>query len=135
MEIDHLGIACVNIHKAKFLYEQLGFVETKKLIVDPDRNLEYIFMRNGVHQIELISSHDKSKKSDVDGILSETKTLGNKIYHVCYLTKDMKADINKYVTLGYKLIKPPSKAIACENREVAFLLHFELGVIELLVHP
>lgn len=132
MKIDHIGIACPDVSKAKAHYERLGFAETQRLVVDQGRNLEYVFMANGDYKIELIASHDKSLKSDIDGILKESKPFGHKIYHVCYLTRDMAADIAKYRGLGYKLIKPPAKAIACGNREVAFLIHFELGIVELL---
>ena len=132
MKIDHIGIACKNISQAQKQYEQLGFVIIKDLITDFERNLDYIFMENEGYVIELVAVNDSQRKSDIDTILAQVKLIGYKMYHVCFLTNDMDTSIKKYLTLGYKLIKLPAPAIACDNKCVAFLIHIELGMIELL---
>lgn len=132
MEIDHLGIACKDIQLAKKQYIKLGYVITKELVTDFTRNLDYIFMKNGSLAIELISKHDFQHKSDIDNILSQERMIGNKMYHVCYISTDLIADIKKFKNQGYKLIRPPSKAIACDNKTVAFLIHIDFGIIELI---
>lgn len=132
MKIHHIGIACLNIEIAKKQYLDLGFVVSQELITDSSRNLDYIFMKNEDMQIELVAKHLLSEKSDIDTILAQVKMIGNKMYHICFLTNDMMKDIEKYIGLGYKLIKAPSKAVACNNKNIAFLIHFHFGLIELL---
>lgn len=132
MEIDHIGIACENINLAKKQYTDLGFVVSKELITDFSRNLDYIFMKNGSLTIELIAKHETNLKSDIDNIISQKKLIGNKMYHICYVSQNLEKDINEFIKRGYKLIKPPSIAIACDNNIVAFLFHFDHGVVELI---
>jgi methylmalonyl-CoA/ethylmalonyl-CoA epimerase len=132
MKIDHIGIACLDIQKAKGKYLELGYVVTKDLITDFGRNLDYIFMKMDSITIELICKHDKSKESDIDNIIAQQKIIGNKMYHICYTSSNLEEDINRYKRLGYKLIKSPSVAVACDNKIVAFLIHLEMGIIELI---
>lgn len=132
MKIDHIGIACSDLRVAQKQYTELGYKVTQDLISDETRNLDYIFMENNGVVIELVGVTDKTKASDIDNILKNVKMLGNKMYHTCYLTKNINADIKKYENLGYTLLKVPTPAIACGNRNIAFLIHFSLGLIELL---
>ncbi len=132
MIIDHIGIACKNINTAKLQYEELGYCVTQQLVYDPSRNLDYLFMANGNYTIELIGIHDATLKSDIDTILAQEKMVGNKMYHICYRTADMNSDIENFKILGYKLIKPPASAIACNNKMVAFMVNVDFGIIELL---
>jgi methylmalonyl-CoA/ethylmalonyl-CoA epimerase len=132
MEIHHFGIACYDINKTKNQYEFLGFEVSKNLITDYDRNLDYIFLTNNDIQIELIAKHNKDLKSDIDLILEQKKIIGNKIYHICYVSYDLDLDIKNLENQGYKLIKSPSKAIAADNKKVAFLINSDIGIIELI---
>lgn len=132
MKIDHIGIACSDIEQAKQQYIDLGYIVTKQLITDHGRNLDYIFMKNDSVTIELIAKHDINIKSDIDNIISNERLIGNKMYHICYTSSNLDNDIDKYIKLGYKLIKAPSLAIACDNKTVAFLVHIDHGIIELI---
>lgn len=132
MKIHHIGIACNDIRFAEMQYKQLGYKVIKELITDYERNLDFIFLENEGNVIELISKNDLSKKSDIDNVLSQVKMIGNKMYHICYSTNELEADINRLVKLGYKLIKPPSLAVACDNKTVAFLVHINMGIVELI---
>ena len=132
MKIDHLGIACKDIQLAKKQYLKLGYVITKELITDFTSNLDYIFMKNGSLAIELIAKHDLKHKSDIDNIVSQEKMIGNNMYHICYVSTDLISDIKNFKSQGYKLIRPPSKAIACDNKRVSFLIHIDFGIIELI---
>jgi hypothetical protein len=132
MEIHHFGIACNDIVKTKNQYEFLGFRINKNLITDYDRNLDYIFLTNNDIQIELIAKHNKELKSDIDIILEQKKIIGNKIYHICYKSHDIVNDVINFENQGYKLIKPPAIAIAADNKRVAFLIHVDIGIVELI---
>ena len=132
MKIHHFGIACENIRKSKKHYEELGFQVASELITDSDRNLDYLFLKNGEILIELISKNDSMLRSDIDIILEQKKIVGNKIYHIGYASTNIELDVINLVQQGYKLIKAPSPAIAVDNRRVAFLIHVDLGVVELV---
>lgn len=132
MKIDHIGIACSDLRVAEKQYTELGYKVTQGLVSDETRNLDYVFMENNGVIIELVGVMDKSKPTDIDNILKNVKMLGNKMYHTCYLTRKINKDIKKLENLGYTLLKPPRPAIACGNRNIAFLIHFSLGLIELL---
>jgi methylmalonyl-CoA/ethylmalonyl-CoA epimerase len=132
MKIHHFGVACSDIIKSKKQYEGLGFVVVKNLTTDYDRNLDYIFLTNEDVKIELIAKHKKEIKSDIDIILEQKKIIGNKIYHICYSSSNIDDDIRILEKEGYKLIKPPTKAIVVDNKKVAFLIHVDIGIIELI---
>lgn len=132
MKIHHIGIACKDIYNAKEHYDQLGFHVVQDFITDDERNLDYIFMENNGVLIELVSKHNTEKKSDIDSIVSQLKPIGNKMYHICFSTNNMKKGIDQYIKKGYKLIKAPARAVACNNKNVAFLIHIDFGLIELI---
>lgn len=132
MEIDHIGIACSNLEVSINHYLKLGFKIKKEKITDFGRNLNYVFLENDGYKLELISKFRESEKSDIDVILSDKKLLGNKIYHICYISNDLLKDMEILQATGYKVLKEPSTAIACDNKRVVFLMHFELGIVELL---
>jgi methylmalonyl-CoA/ethylmalonyl-CoA epimerase len=132
MKVHHFGIACNNILKSKGQYEKLGFKVTKELVTDYGRNLDYIFLENSGVLIELIAKHNHEKKCDIDMILEQKKVIGNQVYHICYESSELESDIENLKREGYKLIKPPSTAIAADFKRVVFLIHFNLGIVELI---
>ncbi len=132
MIIDHIGIACKNLEASAKKYLMLGFEAKNPLAIeDLERNCKYLFMENKGYMIELIAILDKNKPSDLGNLLIN-ETFGQKIYHVCYKSSDLFADIERLCGDGFKLIHPPRAAVACENREVAFLYNIDLGLIELI---
>jgi len=132
MEIDHIGVLCKDLAKSVRHYESLGFVVSKDRVTDTVRNLDYVFMTNHQYTFELLAKSRESEPSDVDALLNAAWLPGNKLYHVCFLSNDLEKDIEKHKGLGYKLIRPPERAVACENRRVAFMLHHSFGLIEFL---
>ena len=132
MKVDHIGIACKDLLLARQQYEELGFVARGPVVSDLGRNLDYLFLSNGNFCVELIAVHNASVRSDIDTILKQDKIPGNKMYHLCFVTQDMPGDILKFKGVGYKLVKEPLPAIACDDRNVAFMFHPDFGMIEFL---
>ena len=60
------------------------------------------------------------------------KKLGNTAYHICYETDSMEMDLERLLQENYVLCSERHEAVALENREVCFLVHPYLGMIELL---
>jgi methylmalonyl-CoA/ethylmalonyl-CoA epimerase len=132
MEIDHIGVLCRNLAKSVRHYESLGFVISKERVTDPVRNLDYVFMTNQQYTFELLAKSRESEPSDVDALLTAAWLPGDRLYHTCFLSDDLERDIERQKAMGYKLIRPPEAAVACENRRVAFMLHHSFGLIEFL---
>ena len=132
MEIDHIGVICKDLADSVRHYESLGFVISKDRVTDPVRNLDYVFMTNHQYTFELLAKNRDSEPSHIDALLKAKWISGDKLYHVCLLSDDLEKDIEKHKGMGYKLIRPPETAVACENRRVAFMLHHSFGLIEFL---
>jgi catechol 2,3-dioxygenase-like lactoylglutathione lyase family enzyme len=132
MEIDHIGVICKDLGKSVKHYESLGFVISKDRVTDAARNLDYVFVTNHQYTFELIAKSRDSEPSDIDALLNAAWLSGDRLYHLCLLSDDLEKDIEKHRGMGYKLIKRPESAVACENRKVAFMLHHSFGLIEFL---
>lgn len=123
MEFHHLGIACKNIDKALKGIEKLyNVVEVSDMVYDELQRAQLCLVTtdNGM-VFELISG------DQVDNILRK----GLNYYHVCYCVGNLKEEINKFLSNGSLLIKPPTPATLFKNRRVAFLLT-DIGMVELL---
>jgi methylmalonyl-CoA/ethylmalonyl-CoA epimerase len=132
MEIDHIGVICRDLAKSVSHYESLGFVISKERVTDTVRNLDYVFMTNHQYTFELLAKSLDSEPSDIDALMNAAWLSGDRLYHLCFLSSDLEEDIDKHKGMGYKLIRRPEKAVACENRRVAFMLHHSFGLIEFL---
>ncbi len=132
MEIDHIGVLCKDLAKSVRHYESLGFAISRERVTDTVRNLDYVFMTNGQYTFELLAKSQESEPSDIDALRKTAWLSGDRLYHTCFLSDDLERDIEKQRGMGYKLIRPPETAVACENRRVAFMLHHSFGLIEFL---
>lgn len=133
MLIDHIGIACKDIDIFRKKYEMLGYKPCSEHVIDDkERNLRYLFMENNGYVIELISELHEGKQSDLGNMLRNERTFNQKMYHICYKVSNINESIKILSQNGLKLIKPPRAAIACNNKQVAFLIDYDLGVIELI---
>lgn len=132
MEIDHIGVICKDLANSVRHYESIGFVISKDRVTDTLRNLDYVFMTNRQYTFELLAKSREEEPSDIDALLIAPWLSGDRLYHVCLISNDLEKDIEKHKGMGYKLIRRPERAVACENRRVAFMLHHSHGLIEFL---
>lgn len=84
-------------------------------------------MVNGNYRVELIEPLDNT--SPFYGLLKKYK---NTPYHICYQTKQLDRVIERLRKEGYIILQAPLIAPAIENQLVAFMLHPNMGIIELL---
>ena len=127
--IDHVGYAVRDMDLSRKQFEALGFVGHREVIEDETRNVRLLFMQLGDYTIELVAPLREG--SPVDGYL---KSVGPGTYHLCYAVDDIERQCAKLQQENYKVIVPPQPAVAMDNRKVAFLMHRDLGLIELLEH-
>lgn len=128
MEIDHIGYAVKKIERARESFEKLGF-QFKNLIEDIDRNIYIQFGEKDGYCIELVSPLDKNKRSPVGSFLQK---VGSTPYHICYRSKDLYREIEELIQKGFKVIIPPSEAIAYGGKKVVFMMNLEVGLIEIV---
>lgn len=126
LEINHLGYLVKKIELSIEAFKELGFSEEWRLY-DKIRKAELCFMSKDGYCIELIAP---SKESDLQGLMKKYK---NVAYHICYSVDDLDEAIISFEGKGYYLFREREMAPAFgENAEVAFLIHSEIGMVELL---
>ena len=130
MELHHFGIAVKSISKSVDIYRVLGYQPESELIYDESRNINILFMKNEVTRIELIEKSDSQLPSPIDTVLD--KRSFHCIYHTCYSVQNLEQEISRLRKFNFVLVQEPAKAIALGERQVCFLFHTNIGIIELL---
>ncbi len=133
MKIHHVAYAVSSIEKSKSKFELLGFVEKQGVIEDLDRNIKINFMENkdGDNSIiiELIEAMDNN--SAISNLINKMSGAATP-YHICYEVDSIEKAIIKYKEFGFILTQKFAPAIAINNRNVAFMFHKDVGIIELI---
>lgn len=131
MDVDlifhHIGVACNDIEATLAAYEMIGYAHGR-VVVDPVQNIKICFLSSPTNpMIELLAPVDEN--SPVVQILKKN---GTTPYHICYMVPDIKDAIKQLKRKRYVLVSSAKPACALDNREVAFLFHKDIGLIELL---
>jgi methylmalonyl-CoA/ethylmalonyl-CoA epimerase len=126
MEIHHIGYAVSDMQSSIEQMHLLGYT-VGDVIVDDNRSVYIAFAYHGTYCVELISPN--ADYSPVSKILQKN---GPTPYHICYLVDDMEQSLLLLKSQKWVVIVPPTAAIAFNGRNVAFLYHRSLGLIELL---
>lgn len=127
MKVHHIGYLVKKINKAMAAFEDLGYTIKKDIILDEYRQVEICFLEKDGYVIELVSP--VSKESVVSDLI---KKLGNTAYHICYETDDFEKDLEQLLEKKYIVCSERHEAVAIDGRDVCFLIHPYLGMIELL---
>ena len=122
----HIGSLTPNLENSEIVFNQLGFV-FKKRIFDPIQEVNLSF---GVNNLGiLLELVQPVKNSKVQSLL---KRNGPGPYHLCFEVNcilEQEKLLNKH---GFICVKKPERAIAFDNRNVAFYFSVNDGLIELL---
>ena len=127
MKIHHIGYLVKKLPEAAEAFENLGYVSRGGITDDTLRGVDILFMEKDGYVIELVSPNRPD--SVAAGLL---KTRKNSPYHICYLCGELEQELAVLTASGYVQIDEPTPAPALENRRVCFLVHPQLGMIELL---
>lgn len=130
MRLHHFGIAVKNLKKSIEVYKSLNYTCDSKIIKDFDRNINIVFMTNGMTRVELIEKADKNIESPVDNILDNRNR--HNIYHSCYQVDCLEMEINRLQKQNFIMMVKPEPAIAFDSKRVCFMFNFDVGMIELL---
>ncbi len=127
MKIHHIGYLVKKIEKAMKAFESIGYSITKDTVFDEYRQANICFLEKDGYLIELVSP--VSKESVVAELM---KTLGNTPYHICYETECMENEVESLIQQHYVVCSEMHEAVALDGRNVCFLIHPYMGMIELL---
>tara|TARA_B100001063_G_C16476551_1_gene410466 strand:+ start:247 stop:663 length:417 start_codon:yes stop_codon:yes gene_type:complete len=122
----HIGSLTSNIDEAEKAFCKLGFIFSKR-VDDPIQEVKLSFGKNNLGiQIELVKPYKNSK---IENIL---KRNGPGPYHICFEVNSISREEKKLYKSGFICVKKPEKAIALQNRFVAFYFNPIYGLLELL---
>lgn len=127
MKAHHVGYIVDNMGNAISEFVRLGYKIIQEIRNDRLRDIDIAFMENNGMVIELVMP--KSKESVIYKLAGKYR---NMPYHICYETKNLKNEIKTLEERGYILIQKPERACAIDNKKVAFLMHLDIGIIELV---
>lgn len=128
LKVHHIGYLVKKIEKAKQTFEALGYQTEQDVVRDNIRKVDICFLIKDGYRIELVSP--VSEDSVVYGLLKKYK---NSPYHICYETVDFNSDYEALRAEGFLPIDTPTPAPALSGRDVVFMSHASLGMIELII--
>ena len=127
LKVHHIGYLVKKIERAIQTFERLGYQIKQNTIYDDIRKVDICFLEKDGYCIELVSPI--SEESVVYGLLKKYK---NCPYHICYETTDFDKDFDALRSDGFMPIDTLTPAPALSDREVVFMTHAALGMIELI---
>lgn len=127
MQLHHIGYLTKHLDRTQEQFMRLGFAVEKAARYDADRDIHIAFMTNGPCRVELIQP--AGPDSPFYPLLKRYK---NTPYHFCFLASDLGKQIEAMTSQGYHVVAPPCRAICLDGAPVAFLIHPDAGLIELL---
>ena len=123
MKLHHIGIATPSIPESiEKLKETAEVGSIGDIVFDPEQNAELcmIEIKDGT-DIELVSGEV------VSGLVKK----GQRLYHLCWETDDIEAQIKSMVKEGGLIVSPLKPAVQFDRRRVAFVMT-SLGLTELV---
>ena len=127
LKIHHIGYLVKKLDAAILSFENLGYQITQDTVYDDIRQVNICFLEKDGYRIELVCP--VSDKSVVYGLLRKYK---NCPYHICYEAADFEKDFDALRAEGFLPIDTLTPAPALSGREVVFMTHAALGMIELI---
>lgn len=123
----HIGYAVHDIETTAKHYISAGW-ELGPIYTDVIQNTFISFLtRDGFPLIELVAPIDEKSP-----ICSTLKKVGNSTYHICYIVPNIDAAMTELRVQRFMPLFRPVEAIAMDNKKICYLMHPEVGLIELL---
>ena len=127
LEIDHIGYAVRDISKTAAHYIAAGWT-LSEIYEEQVQHTRIAFLtKPGLITIELVSPLDGP--SPVDNILQSN---GVATYHICYVVENIMQTIEDLYEEGFKPFFMPVSSVAMDNREICYLYHTDVGLIEVV---
>ena len=127
LNIHHIGYLVKKMDAAILAFANLGYQVKQDTVYDNIRKVDICFLEKDGYCIELVAP--VSEDSVVAGLLKKYK---NCPYHICYETADFESDFEELRSQGFMPIDTLTPAPALSGKEVIFMTHAALGMIELI---
>lgn len=127
LNIHHLGYLVKKMDTAILAFKNLGYQVKQDTVYDNIRKVDICFLEKDGYYVELVSP--VSEDSVVAGLLKKYK---NCPYHICYKATDFDKDFETLRSQGFMPIDTLTPAPALSGKEVIFMTHAALGMIELI---
>lgn len=123
----HIGYAVKNIDKTAKYYIATGW-KMGEIYTDTIQNTYIAFLtRDGFPMIELVAPIDETSP-----ICNTLKKVGNATYHVCYSVPDLNTAVVELRAQRFMPLFKPVEAVAIDNKKICYLMHPDVGLIELV---
>tara|TARA_X000001036_G_scaffold430578_1_gene463472 strand:+ start:491 stop:910 length:420 start_codon:yes stop_codon:yes gene_type:complete len=123
----HIGSITPNLGISEKIFSNFGFVFNNDRFFDPIQEVNLSFGKNNMGVLlELV---EPLKNSKIENLLQRN---GPGPYHLCFEVNSIMEQEKKLNKRGFICVAKPKKAIAFENRHVAFYYSTNDGLIELL---
>lgn len=129
MRVHHIGYAVKNIDKGIKAFTDIGYEKISEIIDDSERRVKIVFMKKQSECIELIAPNGENNA--VERILKKN---GPSPYHICYEVENIEQTVLELKNNGYIMFTQPQAAPAMDRQRVVFLIHKDIGIIELVEH-
>lgn len=127
MKVHHIGYLVKNIEKAKKQFQNIGYQIEQDTVCDTWRDIDICFLVKDGYRIELVAP-----RTNTSAVGELRKKLNNSPYHICYEVDSLECAIEALREERYVIWQEPHEAPAIAGRKVAFLIHGQIGMIELV---
>lgn len=129
-EINHIGVATLNIQSTAEFYKAIGYEEVFGSYDKGQNVYGYFYKRDKMPTIELLAPFDE--KSPINKILEKN---GVTPYHICYeVYAKLEDAIDEMKKNKFLIVSKIDVSKGMGNRRMVFLFHKNVGLIELVEH-
>ncbi len=127
MKVHHIGYFVKNIEKGKQTFLNLGYEVEQDVVRDEYRGIDIVFLTKDGYRVELVSPYTK------DSVVYDLrKKMGNSPYHICYEVANLDESMEALMQQRFVVSQEPHEAVAIDGRRVCFMVHGQMGIIELV---
>jgi len=127
MKVHHIGYFVKNIEKGKRSFIDLGYEVEQDVVRDEYRGIDIAFLVKDGYRVELVSPYTEESV-----VYDLRKRMGNSPYHICYEVADLDTAIRELQAQRFVVTQEPHEAVAIDGKRVCFLIHGQIGIIELV---
>lgn len=123
----HIGYAVRDITMTAAFYTKAGW-KLSEIYTDTIQNTYIAFLhREGFPLLELVAPIDETSP-----ICNTIKKVGNSTYHICYSVPDINSAVAELRAQRYMPLFKPVEAVGINNKKICYLMHPEVGLIEIV---
>ena len=127
MKVHHIGYFVKNIEKGKKTFLALGYEIEQDTVRDEYRGIDIAFLEKDGYRVELVSPFTEESV-----VYDLRKKMGNSPYHICYEVENLESAIEDLQEQRFVVTQEPHEAVAIDGKRVCFLVHGQMGIIELV---